>query len=106
MATFSDLGTIASDGNFQNRVRYAMTVAAVNVYSELANTMGHPARVAFALKVIAGAFSIANACLTILTNSTIAAEANIATTAGGGYAIPDADIQFAVNSLWNHFSGA
>lgn len=103
MATFSDLGAIAKDSNFQSRVQYAMMVAAVNVYSEAAGTPGHPARSAFAVRVINGQFSILTACLAVLTNATIAAEANLVTTPG--FAIPDGDIQFSVNSLWNDFAG-
>lgn len=101
-ATFSDLGTIAKDANFQSRVLYAMTVAAVNVCSEATNTAGHPARRAFAAQVL-GTYGVGTACLAVLTNPTIAAEAVLATTPG--FAIPDSDIQFAVNSLWNSFSG-
>lgn len=103
MASFSDLGIIAKDSNFQGRVQYAMTVAAVNVYSEATNTVGHPARLAFAKQVFAGTFNITFSCMLVLTNASIAAEANLATTPG--FAIPDGDIQFAVNSLWNDFAG-
>lgn len=103
MASFSDLGNIAKDLDFQRRVNYAMTVAAVNVYAELTNITGHPARLAFALKVFSGNFNIMSSCLLVLTNSTISAGANAATTPG--FAIVDGDIQFAVNSLWNDFSG-
>lgn len=102
-ATFSDLGSIAKDANFQTRVNYAMTVAAVNVYSESTGTTGHAQRSIFAVKVLNGNYSIVNAALAVLTNATIAAEAALATTPG--FAIPDGDIQFAVNSLWNDFSG-
>ena len=102
-ASFSDLGTISKDANFQARVQYASMVAAVNVYSEPTNTAGHPARVAFAKQVFANTFSVQAACLMVLTNATIAAEANVATTPG--FAIPDGDIQFAVNSLWNDLAG-
>lgn len=102
-ATFSDLGAIASNPNFQSRVNYAMMVAAVNVYSELTSVTGHPARFAFALKVFAGAFNPFFACLMILTNATIAGKATLATIPD--FAIPDSDIQFTVNSLWNDFAG-
>lgn len=104
MASFSDLGSIALDGNFQKRIQYAMTVAAVNVYSEAANTTGHAARSAFAVKVINGQVNITAAALAVLTNASIAAEAVLLTTPA--FAIPDGDIQFAVNSLWNSFAGA
>lgn len=102
-ATFSDLGSIANDANFQRRVGYAVTVAAVNVYSEAANTAGHPARVAFAIRVFNGGYSIYYACLLVLTNATIAAGANFTVTPG--FSIIDSDIQFAVNSLWNDLAG-
>lgn len=102
-ATFSDFGTISKDANFQNRVSYAMTVAAVNVYAESTGTAGHPARLIFAKNVFAGNYNLTSACQMVLTNATIAAEANVLTTPG--FAIPDSDIQFTVNSLWNDFSG-
>lgn len=104
MATFSDLGAIAQNNNFQSRVGYAMAVAATNVYSESPATTGHAARSVFAQKVINGQYNLYPSSLSVLTNATIAAEAVLATTPG--YAIPDGDIQFAVNSLWNAFSGA
>jgi hypothetical protein len=103
-ASFSDLGTIASNPNFQSRVAYAMATAAVNVYTEGTGVDGHTLRVAFSKSVFTGNYNIFNACLMVLTNATIAAEANVATTPG--FAIPDGDIQFAVNSLWNDFAGA
>lgn len=103
VATFSDLGTIAKDANFQTRVGYAMSVSAVNVYAESSNTAGHPVRSVFAVKVINGQFNVYSCCIAILTNPTIAGEAVLATTPA--FAIPDGDIQFAVNSLWNDFAG-
>ncbi len=103
MATFSDLAAIAKDTNFQSRVSYAMMVAANNVYAEAGNVTGHPARVAFSRQVFCGSINIFYCCLMVLTNSTIAAEAVLATTPA--FAVPDGDIQFAVNSLWNAFSG-
>jgi hypothetical protein len=103
-ATFSQLTTISNNGDFQNRVAYSLLVAAVNVYSELSSTPGHIARSKFATTVVNGQFNIQPIALAVLTNSTIAAEANILTTPG--FAIPDADIQFAVNSLWNALAGA
>lgn len=102
-ASLSDLGTIAKDANFQIRVGEAMEVAAVNVYAESPGTTGHGQRKAFALLVFNSNYSPLAACEMVLTNATIAAEANVATTPG--FAIPDADIQFAVNSLWNDFAG-
>jgi hypothetical protein len=102
MASFSDLGTIASSASWVSRVQYAVMVAAVQVYAEDPNTPGHPARIAFAKAVINGVGNSAPAA--VLTNPSIAAEANV--QAAPGYGIPDGDIQFTVNSLWNALAGA
>lgn len=104
MATFSQLGQIAPTVNFANRVRIAMQTAAAAVYSEVNTTPGHAARVAYATKVANGTYNLGEACFLVLTNSTIAAEAVVTTTPDN--AIPDADIQFAVNSFWNLLAGA
>ena len=103
-ATFSDIGNIAADANFQKRVGYALMVAAVNVYSESPGTQAHPARVALAIRVLNGAFGNSTAAIAVMTNATIAAEANFLTVPA--FAVPDADIQFAINSLWNALAGA
>lgn len=80
-----------------------MEVAAVNVYAEAPGTAGHAQRKAFALMVFNNNYNPQSVCEMVLTNATIAAEAVLATTPG--FAIPDGDIQFAVNSLWNDFAG-
>ena len=104
MANFDGLATIANDSGFQNRVKVALGVAAANVYSEAGSTAGHGTRAQFAVKVSQGDYNITSICYAVLSNATIAAEANSSTTPD--FAIPDSDIQFAVNSLWNLFSGA
>ena len=104
MATYSDLDTISNNANFQSRVQYAMEVAATNVYAEDPATVGHNARINYAKLVFAGTYSLQTVSLMVLTNAAIAAEANILIVPG--FAIPDTDIQFAVNSLWNDFAGA
>lgn len=104
MASFSDLNTIAKDSNFRGRSLYALQVAAVNVMAEDPETSGHEARVAFARSVLSGSVDSYQIALGVLTNPSIAGEADvslIATTAG----VPDGDMQFAVNSLFNAFSG-
>lgn len=73
-------------------------VASGDLMSFVAN---HSARASFAVKVASGGFSLQAAAFAVLTNATIAAEAQI----GGGNNIPDSDIQFAVNSLWNLLAG-
>lgn len=107
MATFAQLGLIVQEPEFQQRVQYAMSVAAVNVYAEGSGVTGHAARAALAICVLNGNFNLSGACYGVLTNSTIAAEATIpASGPPAGNTIPDADIQFAVNSIWNVLAGA
>ncbi len=103
MANFDDLASIANNPGFQNRIKYAMAVAAVNVYAEAATTGNHTYRSRFATAVLNGNYNIQSVCYGVLSNSTIAAEAVIATTPD--YAISDSDIQFAVNSIWSALAG-
>lgn len=103
MATFAQLGTIATQGELQQRVSYAMGAAAAAVYAESTGVTGHTARAAYAVKVANGTYDLRSATIMVLGNSTIAAEA---TVTGANNAIPDADIQFSVNSLWNVLAGA
>lgn len=103
MATFAQLGTIATSGEYQQRVAYAMGVAAAAVYAEGTGVTGHVARAAFATKVANGTYNLPAAAILVLSNSTIAAEAVVT---GSGNSIPDTDIQFSVNSLWNVLAGA
>jgi hypothetical protein len=106
MATLFQLAQVSASTDFQHRVSIAMATAAAQVYAEINTTTGHTARAAFANKVATGQYSLPAAAQTVLSNSTVAGEAS--TTPGGAFdnAIPDADIQFAVSSLWNLFSGA
>lgn len=104
MASFSDIATIAyDDATFRRRVSYALTVAAISAYNESTGTTGHVARATFATKVLASQFDLHGVVLGVLTNTTIAAEANSATV---GNSVPDADIQFAINSIFNALAGA
>ena len=104
MADYDDLITIAGNNGFQNRIKYALTQAAVSVYNEASSSTGHTARLAYAVGVIGGSYNLASATLAVLTNSTIAAEATL--SSAPDFAIPDTDIQFAVNSLWNALANA
>ena len=101
--TYSGLMTIAADAGFQQRVHYAMLTAAVAVYYEAPGTTAHITRAQFASAVLNGQANLASAAAAVLTNATIAAEATATPTPGFG--IPDTDIQFAVNSMWNAFAG-
>ena len=103
MATFDQIRQIATDPFFQGRVGYATMVAAINVFSEDPATSNHAQRLAFAENVIKGTgYNIGAVTLAVLSNSTIATEATMTPTPGAN--VPDSDIQFAVNSLWNAFS--
>lgn len=103
MASFSDIGYTAHNEDFRRRVAYALTVAAIAAYNEAGTVSNHTLRAAFAVKVLASQFDLHGAVLGVLTNSTIAAESNSATTGNG---VPDTDIQFAVNSIYNALAGA
>jgi len=103
MALFHDFTTISTNAGFQGRCLYALTVAAVNVAAEANNTANHQQRVNYAKTVLNGGANLLQVALAVLTNSTISAEAVVATTPD--YAIPDSDIQFAINSLFNDLAG-
>ncbi len=103
-ATYAQLGIIANDGIFQQRINFAMMTAAIAVYNESTGTTGHAARLAFAKTVIGGSYNITAAALAILTNATIESEATMTPTPGAN--IPDTDIQFSANSVWNALAGA
>lgn len=101
-ATFVQLGQIASSGSFQSRVAFAMSSEAATVYAESPTTAGHGVRANFANKVASGNYNLNAACLAVLTNSTVLGE----TSAGANDTnILDADIQTAVNGLWNLLAG-
>ncbi len=104
MADYDDLITIAGNNGFQNRVKYALTSAAISVFNESSSTTGHTARVGYARSILDGSINLPSATLAVLTNTTIAAEATLATAPNFG--IPDSDIQFAVNSLWDALANA
>lgn len=101
-ANFSQLAQIASSQEFQQRVAFAINSAAAAVYSEVTTTPSHSARAAYAIKVANGNYNLAAAALAVLTNATIAAEATIGVSLN---TIPDSDIQFSINSLWNMLAG-
>jgi hypothetical protein len=81
-----------------------VTGAGVAIGDSISFVVGHAARATFAHAVTTGTFDLLGASFAVLGNSTIAAEAVYATQPD--FAIPDADIQFAVNSLWPLLAGA
>jgi polyferredoxin len=102
-ASFLQLAQIANSQTFQQRVSYAMSVGAATVYNEASTVTSHNARAAYASKVANGNYNLQAAAAAVLSNATIAAEA--VNDGSQGNAIPDSDIQFAVNSLWNLLTG-
>ncbi len=104
MASYDDLIKISGNSGFQERVKYALTSAAVSVYNESSSSTGHSARVVYASAIIGGNYNLGPASLAVLTNTSIAAGASL--SSAPDFSIPDSDIQFAVNSLWSAFAGA
>lgn len=104
MANFTGCAQIAWQADFQQRIGYALNVAAINAYNEAGTVTGHAARAAYATKVLNGEYNLFAVSLAVLTNSTIAAEGNSASQPGN--AIPDGDIQFAINSIFSALAGA
>ena len=99
------LVSISTDTRFQNRCNYYLQAAAVNVMAEAQNTVNHSIRFQFAKGIMTGGGpALTQLAIDVLTNTTIAAEANNLTVPD--FAIPDGDIQFAVNSLFNALAGA
>lgn len=102
-ASYADLGQIAQQTEFLNRVRCALFQAAIAAYNEGSGATGHAARAAFATKVLNGQYDLSAASNAVLTNSTIISEA-IANQSGNG--VPDSDLQFVMNSVYNGLAGA
>jgi hypothetical protein len=103
MASLTDLGYIAQDGHFQHRVNLAAVNAALAVMAELATVPSHALRITFAKSILSGSTNMLFLSYGILENSTISAEATI--TVNPDFSIPDADIQFAMNSIFNAYAG-
>lgn len=99
--SYAIIGSVANSPNFQHRVDYAMMVAAINVAAEGA-VANHATRLAYAQKIFDGSYQVQRAVYAILTNASIAAEANETDSNNG---IPDGDIQFAANSVFNALAG-
>jgi hypothetical protein len=99
--SYSDIINVAAKPAFKDRCAYAAVVAAVAVAAEDPNTKNHAARVAYANKVMSGSFNVNAIVFAVLVNPTISAESN---SSVAGENIPDGDLQFAVNSLWDSLS--
>jgi len=95
--SFTEQAALAADLSFQNRVRVAMTVAAVDVMGEAKGQMTdsvYNKRQSFAFQVLSNSAGY-------LERFVWGVVANVAITGSS----VDGDIQFTVNSLWNDLSG-
>jgi hypothetical protein len=101
MAGFQDLQTIANDTAFRGRCLYALTVEAIAIMSNSESTVP---LVEYAIEVLGGSVNTYQVALTALTNSTIASEATTASLPGCT-AVPDSDIQYAVNTYFGYMAG-
>lgn len=97
MAT-KDIIAAASDPVFYTRVAFIALKAAQNVANEASNTANHANRVKYAGRVFSGQDSALALTLHIAaSNATIAATL----ASGGGDAVPDGDIEYAMGEIWN-----
>lgn len=100
--TYTDIVDVAAKPSFIARVRYALTLAAVNVAAESAATPNHAARLVLATAVLGGSYP-AGAVSAVLANPTIAAESD---SSQRGENVADGDLQFAINSLFDSLAGS
>ena len=92
MATYLELYRLASDSDFQTRLKYALLRAAYDISNESADTPFHSKRMAWARARLSGenSLQIDRLAIGVLLNPTIAAAGALAT---------DEDLQFQVNSI-------
>ena len=92
MATYLELYRLASDGDFQTRLRYALLRSAYDISNEPVDTPNHSQRLTWAHAELDGrsTVSIDRLAIGVLLNPAIAAAGALAT---------DADIQFQVNTV-------
>lgn len=101
MPTLLEGYELANDTNFINRVSQAVAIGADTVRSEPPETDNHDARLALAQRVAQDVNSHAyRFARMVSTNATIAANAP------NEEDVPDGDIQYVVNQLWDVFANA
>lgn len=106
MAT-TDIIAGASDPVFYTRVSFISLKTAQNVASEDPSTPNHENRTNYAERIFRGGDNALLISMHIAaSNPTIAAELE----SGGGAAVPDGDIEYALATIWdsraNAFEGA
>jgi len=102
MAT-KDIIAAASDPTYYTRVAFIALKVAQNVASEDTNYPNHANRAAYAGRVMTGQDKALLLALHIAAaNATIAATLE----SGGGDAVPDGDIEYAMGQIWDARSNA
>jgi hypothetical protein len=101
MADYNDRVVYSENGEFRGRISYAMKKAALDVRAE-APSGDTAKRQALATRILDGAENMNQWAVAVTTNATIGAAIDANPTAP---VIPDADIQFTVESLYNAFAG-
>ena len=94
---------ITRESIFQDRITFLAVKAAIAVMAELNTVTNHAERVVYAKKILDGSANMDLYTLAVATNSTIQNEAT--QTPADGFNVPDADIEFAVNSLFDAMAG-
>lgn len=89
----------AKNPHNQQRIKYFMQKAAVDIIGEVGTTPGHAERIVYAAKILDGTASIPEYTIAVTTNATILASINAETEPS------DSDIEFTVNSMINDFAG-
>jgi hypothetical protein len=102
-ATTTHLMQIASDGNFQNRVKYFMSKYALSVMTEAVEVGSHAARVVYAKLVLAGSATVYEQAIGVLTNGTIAAQADASIIPDWG--IVDSNVEYQISQQFNAYAG-
>lgn len=88
--------------SFRRRIKYYMQKGATAVIGELGTTPGHALRKTYADSVLAGTASIYEMAVAVATNTTVVGKLD---ALGGHSGVPDSDLEFTVNSMWDDFSG-
>jgi len=101
MATSFEAMQAAGGSEFQLRVKFFATKAAIAIMAESAGTANHAERVVWANAEIAGENSTGQQSYSVSTNSTI--QADIDSSPGNG--VSDGDMEFTVNSMVNAWAG-
>jgi len=89
----------ADEIDFQKRCQFFLVKAAIAVMNENGATVNNADRIIYAQKVLSGTVVLYEIAVSVTTNGTI--EANINTDTN----IPDADIEFTINSMFDAFAG-